>query len=96
MKTKNTYCLINALIFSVILNLALPLIVKPLATPDEIKPPNGAHNLDFKGQLIHMLFHHAQVPLTSSIIVGLIVVLSVTLGYQFKPVENILKILKQV
>jgi hypothetical protein len=94
MKKENTYCLINALIFAVILNLALPLIAKPMATPDEIKPPNGAHNLDFKGQIMHMLVHHSQVPLTSSIIVGLIVVLAVVLGYQFKPVENILKIIK--
>lgn len=94
MKKENTYCLINALIFAVIFNLALPLIAKPFATPEEIKPPNGAHNLSFKGQIMHMLVHHAQVPLTSSIIVGLIVVLSVTLGYQLKPVENILKIIK--
>ena len=94
MKKENTYCLINALIFAVILNLALPLIAKPMATPDEIKPPNGAHNLDFKGQIMHMLVHHAQVPLTSSIIVGLIVVLAVVLGYQLKPVENILKIIR--
>lgn len=94
MKKENTYCLINALIFAVVLNLGLPLLAKPLATPDEVKPPNGAHNLDFKGQIMHMLVHHAQVPLTSSIIVGLIVVLSVTLGYQLKPVENIMKFIK--
>ena len=52
----------------------------PYATQDEIKPPNGAENLSFKEQLMHMFVHHAQVPLTSSIIVAIIVILSNMLG----------------
>ena len=76
---------VNLLIFSVIVgiivNLILPLALKPLATDEEIKPPNGAENLSFKGQLMHMFVHHAQVPLTSSIIVAVIVLVSVLLGY---------------
>ena len=63
----------------VAINLVLPALVEPLATKDEIKPPNGASKLPIKGQLVHMMVHHNQVPLTSSVIVGAIVYLSVKL-----------------
>lgn len=56
------------------------MIFKPLATQEEIKPPNGASNLSLKGQFMHMLVHHGQVPFTSSVIVALIVGLSLLLG----------------
>jgi len=77
-------CVLNACIYAVVLNLVLPMVAKPFATKDEIKPPNGADKLPFKSQLMHMLVHHAQVPLTSSLIIVLIVSLSITLGYRFK------------
>ena len=77
-------CVVNAVIYAVALNLILPMITKPIATPEEIKPPNGAANLSFKSQIVHMLFHHSQVPIASSVIVALIVALSITLGYKFK------------
>ena len=60
------------------------MIAKPFATKDEIKPPNGASNLSFKSQVMHMLIHHSQVPIASSVIVALIVALSITLGYLTK------------
>lgn len=80
-------CVMNACIFAVVLNLVLPMVAKPFATKDEIKPPNGADKLSFKSQVIHMLVHHAQVPLTSSLIIVLIVSLSITLGYNFKIIK---------
>ena len=80
-------CILNACIYAVVLNLVLPMIAKPFATKDEIKPPNGASNLSFKSQVMHMLVHHAQVPLTSSLIIVLIVSLSITLGYRFKIIQ---------
>ena len=80
-------CVINAVIYAVALNLLLPLIANRFATPADIKPPNGAEKLSLKSQLMHMLIHHSQVPLTSSIIIVLIVSLSITLGYQFKIVQ---------
>ena len=43
------------------------------ATPKQITPPNGAQKLNFWDQLMHMFVHHKQVPLTSSIIVAVIV-----------------------
>tara|TARA_R110001592_G_scaffold20489_8_gene83065 strand:- start:2686 stop:2904 length:219 start_codon:yes stop_codon:yes gene_type:complete len=69
----------------VAINLVLPKIITPLATPDEIKPPTGnAKDLDMKQQLVHMLVHHGQVPLSSSIIVGTIVGLSVYIAGKIK------------
>ena len=75
MDTKHQIIL-YAIVVGVVINLVLPAILKPFATPDQVKPPNGAHNLPFFDQLMHMFVHHAQVPLTSSIIVAVIVALS--------------------
>ena len=71
------YCVLVA----VILNLIIPFGLKPLATPEQIKPPNGAQNLSFFDQLMHMFVHHAQVPLTSSLIVAVIVAISVYVSF---------------
>tara|TARA_B100000902_G_C27134991_1_gene825574 strand:+ start:313 stop:582 length:270 start_codon:yes stop_codon:yes gene_type:complete len=87
--TKESSCIINATIIGVILNLVLPVALKPLATPDEIKPPNGASNLSYKGQFMHMMVHHGQVPFMSSVIIAIIVGLSVYLGYLLKPTKLI-------
>jgi uncharacterized membrane protein YjfL (UPF0719 family) len=66
------------------LNLVLPLILKPFATQEEIKPTNGAASLSLKGQFMHMMIHHNQVPFMSSVIIAIIVGLSVYLSHQFK------------
>ena len=76
--------LIKPIMVGVAINLVLPKVVTPFATPDEIKPPNGAENLNMKQQLVHMLVHHGQVPLSSSIIIGTIVGLSVYLAGKIK------------
>ncbi len=75
--------IIYACIIALIINIVLPKIVKPYATQNEIKPPNGASNLSFKSQLMHMLVHHAQVPISSSLIIVIIVFLSLTLANKF-------------
>lgn len=64
---------------AVAINLILPMLLRPFATPSEIKPPNGAPNLGFKSQLMHMFVHHAQVPVSSSAIIAIIVALSLTI-----------------
>ena len=87
--TKESTCIINAMIIGVILNLVLPLALKPLATSNEIKPPNGASNLSYKGQFMHMMVHHGQVPFMSSVIIAIIVGLSVYLGYELHPTKLI-------
>lgn len=91
MDKKSKYCIYNSILFGVILNLVLPFILKPFATADEINPPNGAKNLSYKGQFMHMMIHHQQVPLISSLIIALIVGLSIFLGYIIKPLDRIFK-----
>ena len=76
----NNDLVLKVTVFSVLLNLALPTLFYKLATKDEIKPPNGAKSLSLKGQLMHMFVHHAQVPLSSSIIVGVIASVSTFLA----------------
>ena len=76
--------LIKPIMVGIAINLALPKIVTPLATPEEIKPPTGAKDLNMKQQLVHMLVHHGQVPISSSIIVATIVGLSVYLAGKIK------------
>ena len=78
--------IICSVVFGILINLILPQILKPFATPEEIKPPNGAENLTFKEQLMHMFVHHAQVPLSSSIIIAVIVSLSIILGRMLKKI----------
>ena len=76
--------LVGPVIVSIVLNLLLPALASPFATKEQIKPPNGAAALPFFDQLMHMLVHHAQVPLTSSLIVALIVSLSTHFGKMIK------------
>ncbi|MDB4342687.1 hypothetical protein OAA07_00405 [bacterium] len=64
---------------AIAINIVLPMLLKPFATASEIKPPNGAANLPFKSQLMHMFVHHAQVPVSSSAIIAVIVALSLTI-----------------
>ena len=84
-----TKCIVNAMIVGVILNLVLPLLLTPFATKEEVNPPQGAAALSYKGQFMHMLVHHKQVPLMSSFIVALIVGLAVYLGYKVKPYQKL-------
>lgn len=67
-------------IIGVILNIVLAYVLFPFATPEQIKPPNGAQNLPFMSQFMHMIVHHKQVLFTSSLIVAIVVGLSVVLA----------------
>jgi len=66
----------NAACVGVILNVLLSAIAMPYATKVQITPPNGAANLPFFSQIMHMLVHHKQVILTSSLIVFALVFIS--------------------
>ena len=83
MKTVYIFIL-KCCVIGVILYLVLPLVLKPFATPNEIKPTNGAASLSYKGQFMHMMVHHNQVPFMSSLIIALIVGLSVSLARLIK------------
>mgnify|MGYP005671729905 CR=1 FL=1 len=76
-KTKMTLCAVGA---GVLLNLILPQVLKPMATEEEKNPPDGAANLSLQSQLMHMFVHHAQVPISSSVIIAIIVALSIVIG----------------
>ena len=80
----NTELYIKAAIVGVILNIVLALAASPFATKEEIMPSEGASSLNFKSQIIHMLVHHKQVLLTSSLIVALLVGLSVCIAQKLK------------
>ena len=82
---KEGKCILNSVIMGVALNLVLPMLLKHAATPDEMHPSGGASSLSPKGQFMHMMVHHSQVPLVSSLIVALIVGLAVYLGYLLNP-----------
>ena len=83
MKTVYIFIL-KCCVIGVILNLVLPMVLKTFATPNEIKPTNGAASLSYKGQFMHMMVHHNQVPFMSSLIIALIVGLSVSLARLIK------------
>tara|TARA_Y100001970_G_scaffold230663_1_gene286447 strand:- start:613 stop:924 length:312 start_codon:yes stop_codon:yes gene_type:complete len=89
--SDETKCIVNAMIMGVILNLVLPFVVTPFATKEEIKPPQGAAALSYKGQFVHMLVHHNQVPVMSSLIVAVIVGVAVYLGYKYKPYQKLFR-----
>ena len=67
---------LKAAAIGVVLNVVLSFALSSFATDEEVKPPNGAANLSFKSQIMHMLVHHKQVLFTSSLIVGLLVGIS--------------------
>tara|TARA_Y100001937_G_C7094518_1_gene319471 strand:- start:1043 stop:1282 length:240 start_codon:yes stop_codon:yes gene_type:complete len=75
--------LIKPIAIGVAINLVLPKIVKPFATPEEIKP-NNPKDLTFKGKLVHIMVHHEQLPISSSLVVGAVVGLSVFLSKKIK------------
>ena len=70
----------NAACVGVILNVLLSAMAMPYATKVQITPPNGAANLPFFSQIMHMLVHHKQVLLTSSLIIFALVFLSTVIG----------------
>lgn len=84
MLSKEVKCAGISAIIAVLLNLILPYLVKGYATKEEVKPKNGAHTLPFKGQLMHMMVHHAQVPFSSSVIIFTITFLAIYTGYKLK------------
>jgi hypothetical protein len=81
------HCIMNAVLMGILLNLGLPFLLEPFATPEEVKPPNGAAKLTLKSQFMHMMVHHNQVPFMSSVIIAIMVGLSVYLGYKLNPLR---------
>ena len=91
---SEVFCIANAILMGVVLNIVLPMILTPFATKEEKMPPNGATSLGPKGQFMHMMVHHNQVPVMSSFIIALMVGLAVFLGYKLKPAEKVVQLMK--
>tara|TARA_Y100000590_G_C15081171_1_gene773890 strand:+ start:141 stop:356 length:216 start_codon:yes stop_codon:yes gene_type:complete len=70
----------NAIIFAVLLNLVLPILA-------DFVPVNKSN------EYFKMLAHHKMTPVSSSVIIALIVGLSIYLGYLVKPYERLQKLL---
>ena len=73
-------CIMNAIIFAVLLNLLLPILA-------DFVPVNKSN------EYFKMLAHHKMTPVSSSVIIALIVGLSIYLGYLVKPYERLQKLL---
>ena len=71
MKHKQSLFLKTAAI-AIVLNIVLSQLLSSFATPEEVKPSNGAANLPLKSQIMHMLVHHKQVIVSISLLVGLL------------------------
>ena len=87
-------CIVNALIVGLLLNYFIPLMLTPLATPDEVTPPDGAGKLSFKSQFMHLMVHHNQIPLMSALVVGFVIITSIYLGYKLNPMKRLLSLKK--
>ena len=64
-------------VVAVALNLVLPMVAKHFATDKQM---NGGNNMNVWDEMMHMLVHHAATPVSSSVVVAAIVVLSVHFG----------------
>ena len=71
---------IKPVIIAIMLNILLSMILSPLASKKEIKPQNGAAELSYKEQFMHMMVHHNQVLFMSSVIVGIVVLLTLLIN----------------
>jgi len=72
--------LVSAII-AVLLNIIFSIFMSHVASPGQKNPPNVG-DLNFWGQIVHMMIHHKKVLLSSSTIVFLVVALSTALGAQ--------------
>ena len=82
-----TVLILSAVVIAILLNLIIPQILLPLADKDEKKMND--ENLGVKGNMMKMLVHHSKIPLTSSIILGIFVAISVYLAtfIKIRPAE---------
>ena len=69
-----------------LLNVILALALSPFATKSQIKPPLSAAELGFfPDQFMHMIVHHKQTLLMSSLIVFIVVFISRAIEHMFFP-----------
>ena len=80
-------CILNAVIVGVVLNLVVPQLFKPYATPEEVNPPDGAEKLSVKGQFMYMMVRHTKIPVLTSISITVMLSVCIYLGYKLNPMK---------
>lgn len=75
-KSNSTNVLLYTVVIAVVLNLVLPALAKQVATKRQSAPSNGADKLSLVDQIMHMLVSHSATPLSSSILIAVIVTVS--------------------
>lgn len=76
--------LVKAAIIAMVLNVILPLLLAPFATDTEMNACIKDETLTLKEKFMVMLLHHKHMPVMSSAIVALVVVLSIVIGEKIK------------
>jgi len=71
---------LKAALISMVLNLILPYFVSPFATEKEKNACIKDKNLNLKEKFMIMLLHHQLMPVMSSVIVAIVLLVSVTLA----------------
>ena len=71
---------LKAALISMVLNLILPYFFSPFATEKEKNSCIKDKNLNLKEKFMIMLLHHQLMPVMSSVIVAIVLLVSVTLA----------------
>ena len=86
--TSEYNCLINAVLFTVVIYYILSYFATNNLTKEE-KNTSELSNLSFISQIKYKLAVGYKTPLSSCIFVGMLVAVSIWLGYYFKPYQEI-------
>lgn len=81
-------CIINAVLFSVVIYYLLSHVASKSLTDDE-KQTTDLSSLSFFSQIKYKLAVGQKTPLSSCVFVGLLVAVSIWLGYYFKPYQEL-------
>ena len=73
-------CCLNCVVFAVLLNLIIPQLAGLVATPEEANHMTSPNSLSLKGKIMHMLVHHRDTPITSSLVIAVIVYCACLIG----------------
>ncbi len=84
MKFDHNVLILTSVIIAVLLNLILPLLIRPLIPERVLNVNHDDSNDTIIDSFVKMLVHHEKNKLSSSIVVAIIVALSVYLGLLIK------------
>ena len=82
-------CALNCAIIAIALNLLLPFVLSKLATQETNTCTCKDNSKSLKDQIMNMMVHHKNTPVSSSLIVGGIVFLSCLIEDKVKIVERL-------